>query len=222
MSIIYGLQPFIPLSQKKKLKLFLDLEWIFNRLSLEQAYRTDLRISQYAGDGFMHTRIASDALVLDVGCGRGNVIVEIISKTQNIIGIDHNRVSVEIAKEKLRNTKVEIICTDIFNYFELNEDKTFDVIILCHLLEHLEEPAEFLKSISGKSKLFYIEVPDFEATYSNLYRSAMGNNLIYTDADHVTEFDRESLEEIIIQSGLLVLASEFRFGRMKYWCSGRR
>jgi 2-polyprenyl-3-methyl-5-hydroxy-6-metoxy-1,4-benzoquinol methylase len=160
-------------------------------------------------------------LILDVGCGRGSTIESIVHKSQNVIGIDHNPASVEAAKAKFQNTNVEIICTDIFDYFKLNKDKIFDVIILSHVLEHIEAPEEFVSAISRKAKLFYIEVPDFEAAYGNLYRSAVSTNLIYTDADHVSEFDRESLTSIFTQSGLSVLASEFRFGRMKYWCTGR-
>lgn len=221
MVIIYRMQPFIPLGQKKKLKLFLDLEWIFSRMSLEQAFRTDMKLQKVAGSDFMYSRIADDALVLDVGCGNGSVIELMLAKTQNITGIDHNRASVEIAKEKLKNTKVEIICTDIFDYFKKNNEKVFEVLVLSHVLEHLEAPAEFLQAISGRAKQFYIEVPDFEANYTNLYRSALGSDLIYTDADHVTEFDRESLEEIIVQAGLTVMEREFRFGRIKFWCLGK-
>jgi hypothetical protein len=43
-------------------------------------------------------------------------------------------------------------------------------------------------------------------------------DLIYTDSDHVSEFERTELEGLITDSGLKVIRAEFRFGVMKYWC----
>ena len=99
------------------------------------------------------------------------------------------------------------------------EQERFDIIILSHILEHIEEPQAFLSSLSGKARFFYIEVPDFEATHLNMYRQAVGTDLIYTDRDHVSEFDREEMEEIIHVSQLTIVETEFHFGVMKYWCS---
>ncbi|NJO02244.1 MAG: hypothetical protein HC880_11650 [Bacteroidia bacterium] len=89
------------------------------------------------------------------------------------------------------------------------------------LLEHIDEPGNFLKKLVDTSDFFYIEVPDFETSHLNLYRVAVGTDLVYTDADHVTEFDRESLEKLIGEARLQVLDSEFRFGVMKYWCKNQ-
>ena len=67
-----------------------------------------------------------------------------------------------------------------------------------------DNPSEFLKSVSGSFKRIYIEVPDFESTPLNLVRVDVGSKLIYTDEDHVTEFDRVELERIIAMSGLTI------------------
>jgi hypothetical protein len=37
------------------------------------------------------------------------------------------------------------------------------------------------------------------------------------DDDHIAEFDRDELETIFRDLGFKVLASEFRFGVMRYW-----
>ena len=48
-------------------------------------------------------------------------------------------------------------------------------------------------------------------------RVARGRSLVYTDADHVAEFDREGLEALFTEAGLEVVDSEFRWGVMRYW-----
>jgi hypothetical protein len=42
--------------------------------------------------------------------------------------------------------------------------------------------------------------------------------MLYTDADHVSEFDRNEIGQMIVASNLKILSSEFRFGVMKFWC----
>ena len=46
----------------------------------------------------------------------------------------------------------------------------------------------------------------------------MNNPLQYTDADHVWEFDRAELHQMVEDSGWKVVESEYRFGVIKFWC----
>jgi hypothetical protein len=52
----------------------------------------------------------------------------------------------------------------------------------------------------------------------NHYRTQLKNKIQYTDADHVWEFDREELLELIKDADLNVIETDFRFGVMKVWC----
>jgi len=219
LSLAYKLVRFWPVSPKRKLKLLLDLSWIFSRLAHESIFKTDINLKLSDEDDIIVTFIAQDASVLDIGCGHGGVIRRILKKTKNIVGVDYDAYSINKAKERFQDTGVVLICDDIFNYLKQQKDTNFDYIILSHVLEHIDEPELFLKSLKGFAKNFYIEVPDFESTHLNLYRKHVGTDLIYSDADHVSEFTRVELEKIIISCGLQIVKSEFRFGVMKYWCS---
>ncbi|ETW91962.1 MAG: hypothetical protein ETSY2_55150, partial [Candidatus Entotheonella gemina] len=111
-----------------------------------------------------------------------------------------------------------LICDDVLNFLRTSADQSFDVVVLSHVLEHLDNPQAFLSTLSQISKYFYIEVPDFESSHLNLYRSMIKTDLNYTDNDHVSEFDRRELADIIKQAGLAIEICEFSFGVMRYWC----
>ena len=220
LSISYKLQKLIFLPPQKKLKLFLNLSWIFSRLAHEQIIKNKMQLPNSEEDDFLLNHIEYNANVLDIGCGEGYVEERLILKTKNIVGIDYNIHSLEIAKNKFKNSpSIQFYCMDVFKYLDENINEKVDVIILSHILEHLDNPAKFLMNLTEKAKYFYIEVPDFEANHLNLYRQVLSCDLIYTDADHVTEFDRKSLERIIANTGFTILNQEFRLGVMKYWCS---
>ncbi len=194
------------------------MNWIFHRLAHEQVFLTGIHLQEDLEKDSIHTFVEKNSRVLDIGCGTGQVIHRLLPKTNKITGVDYNSDSIEIAQNKFKNTGVEIIHKDIFDYFKENNGLHFDYIILSHLLEHIDDPVSFLGSLTNKAKYFYIEVPDFEWSHLNKYREAIKTDLIYSDGDHVFEFDREELEKLINNCNLKVISSEFRYGVMKYWC----
>jgi SAM-dependent methyltransferase len=217
LSFAYKMSKFIPLNPDRRLKFYLDMAWIFSRLAHEETFKAKTKVGLQSD--FLHQRIKENDAILDVGCGKGFVIERLLSKTKNITGIDYDKKSIKEAQMKLVN--VNFICADVFDYLQNAEDIRFDVIVLSHVLEHIDSPNEFIKRISRRAKHFYIEVPDFEATHLNLYRQRIGTDLIYTDADHVSEFDRTEIELLIANANLKVVDAEFRYGVMKYWCESQ-
>jgi 2-polyprenyl-3-methyl-5-hydroxy-6-metoxy-1,4-benzoquinol methylase len=219
LSLAYRLVRWTPLSPRRKLKLLLDLSWIFSRLAHEQTFKTDVRPAQEEEEeDILLSGIPPNASVLDIGCGKGYVIETMLTKTVNITGIDFDGNSLEEAKKRAGNSSVSWICDDVFNYLNANADIRFDCIILSHVLEHIEEPGGFLKGLTDRAMHFYVEVPDFESNHLNLFRKSIGTDLVYTDSDHVSEFDRKELEAMFQECGLRIVRSEFRFGVLKYWC----
>ena len=67
-------------------------------------------------------------------------------------------------------------------------------------------------------KFIYIELPDFDKNYINQYRKDFDMPLIYTDSDHVTEFDRFDLKAIIESNDLTIIHSFYIHGFQKLWC----
>ncbi|MEK9132225.1 MAG: methyltransferase domain-containing protein, partial [Patescibacteria group bacterium] len=82
--------------------------------------------------------------ILDVGCGNGaQVTLPLGAEGYRVIGIDIHEPTIEKAKQNNDLKNVEFIC----GYFEKVRGKSFDVIVLSDILEHLAHPKEFLGEI---------------------------------------------------------------------------
>lgn len=90
----------------------------------------------------------STELVLDVGCGTGDIVCELAKKGINAIGVDFAKEMIDIAKEnaqKLNLEKAKFECCSIFDYhFEPNK---YDVISANGFIEYIsyEELNKFLE-----------------------------------------------------------------------------
>ena len=96
-------------------------------------------------------------------------------------------------------------------------DQIFDVLICSHIIEHLSKPSEFLLGFKKYCKRIYIEVPDFDNSFINIIRQIIGLTPYFNDPEHVYEFSREEIEDIIIKADMRILDCEFRYGVMRYW-----
>ncbi len=220
VSILYKLHNLVPLSSKRKFKLYLDLEWIFDRLAHEMSflhYSPSDHPARIFSKKFILSQITKDHRVLDLGCSTG-VISNYISEAANkVVGIDLNRKSIEKAKSTFKRNNLTFVCDEAESFLSGCEEK-FDVLILSHIIEHIDNPLEFLNRFKNQFNLIYIEVPDFDRYYLNRYRVELSNSLIYSDSDHVSEFDRKDLQHLLNQSGLSIIKEEYKYGVQKIWC----
>jgi len=218
-SVLYRLLK-LPLPDQSKLKLFLNLEWIFQRLSHEMSFRVydsaDHAWRQKACE-FILDFIEREHTVLDLGCSSGEITHLIATKAKSVVGIDHDKKSIDAAQKAYSKENLNFICADAIDYLKSTQRK-FDVLILSHVLEHIDEPERFLQEFRDSFRYFYIEVPDFDMTILNHYRKKLNLPLVYSDNDHVREFDRFELQELFLQCHLRVTKSEFIFGVQRYWC----
>lgn len=81
--------------------------------------------------------------ILEVGCGLGYLTYALRSENYDLQGLDISEEAINNAKQKFGNY---FICEDLFKYAEIN-NKTFNVVILTEVIEHLEHPIEFLETI---------------------------------------------------------------------------
>lgn len=208
-SLFYKLNRYLPLSKGAKLDLMLDLAWISNRLAAENA--GPLGLNRRDENRFLHDAIKPTDRVLDIGCAGGDILAGIQAAKR--VGIDYDPTL--IAYAKAHHPEVEFVVGEAHAFIDGSEK--FDVAILSHVLEHIDDPERFLASLKGQFDRIYIEVPDLEWTELNRLRIARSRQLIYTDNDHIAEFDRDELEIIFRELGFEVLDREFRYGAMRYW-----
>lgn len=219
LSMLYRLAKLNPLSRKKKLKLYLELSWIFDRFAHSEAMsfyeiaKNPIRTNTLK---FLSSELKPGYKVLDIGCSKGdltNLIADYVSK---ITGVDHDMLAIKNAKLNYGNKNIQFISGDALEHVK-NVSEKYDLIILSHILEHIDDPIPFLSSYIPYTKYIYVEVPDYEKSYHNIFRKDVGAVLQYTDDDHVSEFDREEAEGIFNSLNLEILRKEFRHGVMRYF-----
>ena len=220
LTVLYRTGRLLPISKKQKFKLYLDLEWIFDRLAMEASY------AYYPGDihpARNHTRqcilegIASTDSVLDLGCSTGFISNYISEKAKKVVGVDHNATAISTAKERWKRDNLSFEVGDAGEYLKRTQTP-FDVLILSHILEHIDDPKAFLNHFKNHFKRIYIEVPDFDRYHLNHYRKDLGLDLVYSDIDHVVEFDRWELKALIADCGLHIEQADYIFGVQRIWC----
>lgn len=220
LSFFYKFDKILPFSKTRKLKLYLDLEWIFERLAHEQSFKAFGKTShpgRKLSATFLLEHLQESQEVLDVGCNSGELTFLISKKAKRVTGIDYDSNLIQEARERYGNPGIEFIKGDAMTFLTKNNVK-FDVIILSHIAEHLDDPGALLNLCKRHCTYIYIEMPDLDRTHLNIYRRVVKSSLMYSDADHIWELDRAGLQKLLHDHGWIIDDSEFIFGVQKYWC----
>jgi SAM-dependent methyltransferase len=140
--------------------------------------------------------------LLELGCGTGAVIKECARRNlaSRYVAVDYAQNAVERLRSEAPG--IECMTADIMDAgFHL--DEPFDVVILSHVLEHLEDPAGFLRTIKRRLRFRYliIEVPLEDLLLLRLKASVVSRN---NPAGHVQFFTRESFKLLLDETGFAV------------------
>tara|TARA_B110000483_G_scaffold111405_1_gene135491 strand:- start:319 stop:666 length:348 start_codon:yes stop_codon:yes gene_type:complete len=92
-----------------------------------------------------------------------------------------------------------------------------DVAICSHIVEHLDEPIDFLKRCKEHFKLIFFEVPDSDQEEHTFLRELNGLDPLYSDDDHIWEFKRSDVHQIFKDLQLEILEQEYINGAMRFW-----
>lgn len=79
---------------------------------------------------------------LEVGCGAGFLLTNAVDRGFNGLGIEVDRASLELCRA--RGVRVR---SEDFLDFAARHQGQFDIVALSHVLEHIQEPVSWLKSI---------------------------------------------------------------------------
>jgi len=111
-------------------------------------------------------KIRKDAKILDVGCGDGSMIMCLKEHGYNrVSGCDVDGMSDYGDAENLPY-----------------RNNSFDVIIMCHVLEHVDNPVRALSEAKRVSKgIIVVLLPNFSNLFSRLYFLFTGRPLFFRD-----------------------------------------
>lgn len=131
--------------------------------------------------------------ILDFGSGTGNFLLKMKNSNWTTVGIE----SSEKALEKALKKNVGKIHSQLAHL----QENSFDVITLWHVLEHVVNLNETLKSLHtllNKSGTIIIAVPNRESYDANYYQSYWAG---YDVPRHLWHFSQENMKSILEKSG---------------------
>ena len=190
---------FVPSPAQKSIKAIKESykEEFWQEWNLEEMFVSDFKTkvgqdyvlaaeSMYAFyKNFLHDNME----ILEIGAGTGVHSILLDKLGFHITSIEPNIESSILIDNKLQNGRC------INGYFEeMHFDKKFDIILLYHVVEHIEHPDQFInqcKSILNESGIIIIAVPDCENPET--LKQSINNKY------HLLHFSKKSLEKLCVK-----------------------
>jgi 2-polyprenyl-3-methyl-5-hydroxy-6-metoxy-1,4-benzoquinol methylase len=135
-----------------------------------------------------------ESRVLEIGCASGSFLSEAKDHVKSVTGIELTKEFVEYAKRHGMEIKTSL---------DEIPDHSFDLIFMFHVLEHIDDPVAFLKSVGKKlargGKLI-VEVPNVDDILVSVYK--IKNHLdFYWEVAHHYYFSYKSLSTVLERAG---------------------
>lgn len=160
---------------------------------------------------FFIKNTAPDDVILDLGCGRGELSFDLAQKAKEVVAIDNNRRVIAEARLKFIKPNLMFELVDILSY---RPSRQFNKIILSNVLEHLDNRIEFLKNIHSWAPIILLRVPLLERDWLSVYKKEMG--LEYRlDNTHCVEHTLVGLKTELEASGWRIRSYSIQFG--EFW-----
>jgi 2-polyprenyl-3-methyl-5-hydroxy-6-metoxy-1,4-benzoquinol methylase len=142
--------------------------------------------------------------LLELGCGTGAVIVECERRglAAEFTAVDYSAEAIEFLRS--RAPAINCLTADITDAGFILEDH-FDVVVLSHVIEHLEDPLEFLRAIKDRLRFQYliVEVP-LEDLFAARVKSVFCDRKKNT-AGHVQFFTGTTINMLLCSAGFKIV-----------------
>jgi SAM-dependent methyltransferase len=137
--------------------------------------------------------------VLDIGCGRGHLLRAFADLGANVLGLERQ----EFPEEALASDAVRVGSLDDPEY----RDRRFDIVIIWHVLEHLDHHDELLDRITAALNpggTLHIAVPNF----ASLQQRWFNRHWFHLDLPrHLVHFEADWLQERLLARGYRIESS---------------
>ena len=191
------------------LKMLLNSIWTLNGLVWEQTRLYEKAANIEPKIDLLRPRNVLDATrlllpsdrVCDFGGGLGDISDSLVQIGCNVVYCDTNPLFQKYVSERF-SVFPNFGIAESTNVIE-GKEGVFNLVILSHVLEHIDNPTEFLKNISKISRKIHIEVPDMSSDPLNFIRMKL-ELPVYKDDDHVIEMSLEYLKHLVEGSNFTI------------------
>ena len=143
-----------------------------------------------------HARLPSRALVVDIGCGMGTILIPFHHHGHDVMGVDYGKEFIRYGREKF-GLNLQEGGTDQLK----KNDRRADCVILHHVFEHmidLRSELENIRQMTTDDAYIYIAVP---GTFWWFEHVGHGNILAALQNAHVWQFSLETLRYVMETNG---------------------
>lgn len=143
-------------------------------------------------------RLGKNSKIMEIGCGEG-ILLERLNGRYKVWGIDFNEEAIRVARAK--GLRVFPMTSDVFS--AKNPELKFDVVAFFHLIEHLENPLEFLKDVLGilnPNGFLFLSIPN-----PNRCMLKIGREDWDYPPHHLTRFSKIGIKRLLERAGFQVL-----------------
>jgi 2-polyprenyl-3-methyl-5-hydroxy-6-metoxy-1,4-benzoquinol methylase len=102
------------------------------------------------------------------------------------------------------------LAVDHIDFFEMNEDRKFDIITMWDVLEHIDKAGDFLEKCSRLSHpggYLFLQVPQIDSFFAKKHK----DNWKMMGLDHVNYFGKKTITQILEKHGYEVLEIKSSF-----------
>lgn len=152
------------------------------------------------------------AAILELGSANGQLTELLAKLSPRVVAVDGSARFLAMAKARPANHKVRFVhCA----FEELALTEQFDVVVMHHILEHVEDPRRILsgvRTLLSSQGVIAVSVPNAHALSRQLAlkMKLMGSLYDLTDNDrrhgHYRVYDDKSLEEELTSAGFGIIA----------------
>lgn len=145
--------------------------------------------------------IRPPGLALEIGCSTGILLSQLKKKGWDVMGVEVSKLSAQEA------TKKDL---EVFNgkFEDFHSSKKFDLVILNHVLEHLNDPLKIIEQIFSlltDRGAILIDVPNFGSLSARIQKNTWP---LLLPSEHLWHFTEESLIRLLTAKNFEIIFCE--------------